>query len=65
MEQSTPHSDSSDKLGERLVTVVLDRLDKGLVRRQRAQRATHVGIDDLQAVDVAGIDPAEPDGIPN
>lgn len=48
------------ELGESLVAVVLDSLDEGIVRCQRSKGATHVRVDNLQAVDVAGIDPTEP-----
>ena len=48
------------ELGESLVAVVLNSFDEGIVGRQRSKGATHVRVDNLQAVDVAGIDPAEP-----
>ena len=48
-----------EQLGELLGLVLFDRLDKSLVRGQRAQRSSHVRIDYLQTVDVAGVDPAE------
>lgn len=48
-----------DHLGERLGAVLFKGLDKGLIWRQGAQRATHVGVHDLKAINVAGVDPAE------
>ena len=49
-----------DQLRKGLVAVLLDRLDESLIRSQCSQGSAHVGIHDLQAVDVARIDPAEP-----
>ena len=39
--------------------VVLDSLDEGLVGRQRPQGATHVSVDNLEAIYVARVDPAK------
>lgn len=50
----------SDQLCKSLVAILLDRLDERLIRSQCPQGSAHVGIHDLQAVNVARIDPAEP-----
>jgi hypothetical protein len=49
-----------DKLCQSLVMVILESLDEGLVRGEGSESSAHVSIHNLQAVNVAGIDPAEP-----
>jgi hypothetical protein len=49
----------SDQLGKSFSPIFLERFDKRLVRGQRAQCPAHMGVNNLQAVDVAGIDPTE------
>ena len=55
---------SSNKLSKSLVLVLFQGLDKGLVGGQCPQRTAHMGINNLQTVDIAGIDPSEPVFIP-
>lgn len=46
-------------LRERFCTTLLKCLDKGIVWRQSAQSPAHVGIDDLETIDIAGVDPSK------
>lgn len=58
-DQKRKQGTTLDHLRKRLGAVLLEGVDKGLIRRQGAECTAHVGVDDLQAVDVAGVDPAE------
>lgn len=49
----------SDHLRKKLVATVIKSLDESVVRCEGTQCTAHVSVDNLQAVDVAGIDPAE------
>lgn len=47
------------QLSQGLGFVLFDRFDERLIGCQRAESPAHVGVDNLQTINVAGIDPAE------
>lgn len=48
-----------DHLRERLGAALLESLDERLVWCEGSERAAHVSIDDLETVDIAGVDPSK------
>lgn len=57
----TPNSFSKSHGPMSLVRILRrDGLLIGLVRRDGSQRAAHVRVENLESVDIAGIDPSEP-----
>lgn len=49
------------QLGQRLLPVVLDGIDEGVLRGHRPQGIARMRADDLETIHVARIDPAKPE----
>lgn len=44
---------------ECLIAILLESFDEGVVRGQRSQCTAHMSVNNLQAVDVASVDPSK------
>lgn len=55
----SPSPSHNAEVGQCLLVIRLDGLDESVIRRQGPQGSSHVRVDDLKTVHVAGVDPAK------